>query len=111
MFYINGTDLKITRGDNALLAVDLKNADGSEYILQDGDILYLTVNVGARQGKPLLQLKADASGVFRFIPESTKQLNFGKYLYDIQLTTANKEIYTVIPVSKFEVLEEITWIE
>lgn len=111
MFYVNGTDIKITRGDNAQLAVDLKNADGSEYTMQTGDTLYLTVNIGARQGDPLIQITADMQGIFRFIPETTKQLQFGKYLYDIQLTTANKEIYTVIPVSKFEILEEITWNE
>lgn len=108
MFYVQGTDIKITRGDNAQLAVDLLNADGSAYVMQSGDKLYLTVNIGARQGEPLLQLVSDSQAIFRFVPESTKTLEFGKYKYDIQLTTANGEIYTVIPVSKFEVLEEIT---
>lgn len=105
---MQGTDIKITRGDNAQLSVDLLNADGSEYVMQNGDKLYLTVNIGARQGKPLLQLVADSQATFRFVPDSTKPLEFGKYKYDIQLSTANGEIYTVTPVSKFEVLEEIT---
>lgn len=109
MFYVQGTDIKITRGDNAQLSVDLLNADGSAYVMQTGDKLYLTVNVGARQGEPLLQLLADSQATFRFVPESTKPLEFGKYKYDIQLSTATGEVYTVIPVSKFEVLEEITW--
>lgn len=109
MFYVNGTDIKITRGDNALLSVDLKNADGSKYTLKPNDVLYLSVNIGARQGEPLLQLIADENAIFSFVPESTKHMNFGKYKYDIQLSTEDKEVYTVIPVSKFEVLEEITW--
>ena len=41
-------------------------------------------------------------------PEDTKELSFGKYLYDIQLTTADGDIYTVIPPTTFEILKEVT---
>ena len=107
MFYVNGTDIKLTRGDNATLAVDLKNADGSTYTLQANDKLYLSVSQGGKS-TPLLQIIADNEGIFRFVPSDTKSMNFGKYRYDIQLTMADGEIYTVIPVSIFEILEEIT---
>lgn len=102
MFYLNGTNIKLTRGDSAMLSVTL---DG--YEMQDGDTLTLSVKVDPSKTEYLLQLTAEDM-TFTFLPETTAGLAFGAYRYDIQLTTAAGEVYTVIPVSSFTIMEEVT---
>ena len=103
MFYVNGTNIKLTRGDSATLSVAL---DG--YTMQDGDALTLSCKVDPSKTEYLFQLTADSTQTFAFEPETTAGLDFGAYRYDIQLTTSGGEIYTVIPVSSFTVMEEVT---
>jgi hypothetical protein len=40
-------------------------------------------------------------------PEDTKELEFGSYVYDIQLTKANGDIDTFITASKFKITAEV----
>ena len=102
MFHLNGTNIKLTRGDSATLSVAL---DG--YTMQDGDALTLSCKVDPTKDDYLFQLTASEQ-TFAFTPETTAGLDFGAYRYDIQLTTSGGEVYTVIPVSSFTVMEEIT---
>ena len=102
MFFLNGTNIKLTRGDSATLAVSLQGYD-----LQEGDTLTLSCKVDPSKTAYLFQLTA-TDDEFTFLPSTTEELDFGAYRYDIQLTTANGEVYTVIPVSSFTVMEEIT---
>ena len=102
MFFLNGTNIKLTRGDSATLSVSL---DG--YTMEDGDALTLSCKVDPSKTEYLFQLTADDQ-TFTFTPETTAGLDFGAYRYDIQLTTSGGSIYTVIPVSSFTVMEEIT---
>lgn len=102
MFYVNGTNIKLTRGDSATLSVAL---DG--YEMQDGDAMTLSCKFDPGKEEYLFQLTA-TDQTFTFTPETTAGLGFGAYRYDIQLTTSGGEIYTVIPVSSFTVMEEIT---
>lgn len=104
MFYVNGTNIKLTRGDSATLEVD--KLDG--YTMQDGDVLTLSCKVDASKTSYLFQLTADSEKKFTFLPETTAGLDFGAYRYDIQLTTSGGAVYTVIPVSSFTIMEEIT---
>lgn len=39
----------------------------------------------------------------------TNTLDFGKYKYDVQLTTESEEVYTIIEPSIFEILPEVTY--
>lgn len=108
MFHVSSTNVSITRGDNATLCVSLSKLD-APYVLQDGDMLVLTVKDNPNDEEGLIQLVADDEGVFTFLPSSTNDIPFGNYKYDIQLTTSEGEVYTVIPVSTFTILEEVTW--
>ena len=42
-----------------------------------------------------------------FPPADTHELDFGKYVYDVELTTGT-DVYTVIEPSCFEVMKEVT---
>ena len=72
-------------------------------------MLTLTIKKSTTDSAALVSKDADAESVFTFAPTDTEGLAFGEYKYDVQLTTAQDEVYTVIPVSKFVLLEEVTW--
>lgn len=108
MLYVQGTDIKITRGDNAQLGVYIECECGCVYPLRDSDELKLTAIKGAKLDKPVIEISADKDGIFHFAPETTKHLLCGIYRYDIQLTTKDKEIYTIIPVSNLQISEEVS---
>ena len=109
MLYIDDKTIKLTRGDTARLTVPIINlANNGEYTMESGDILYFTVKKTAKDSGFLFQKSVTGSNSIHIRPEDTADLSFGKYKYDVQLTTATGDVYTVIEPSAFEVMEEIT---
>ena len=109
MLYIDDKNIKLTRGDTARLTVPIINlANNGEYTMESGDILYFTVKKTAKDSDFLFQKSVTGSNSIHIRPEDTATLSFGKYKYDVQLTTATGDVYTVIEPSTFEVMEEIT---
>lgn len=109
MLYIDDKTIKLTRGDTARLTVPIINlANNGEYTMESGDILYFTVKKTAKDSDFLFQKSVTGSNSIHIRPEDTANLSFGKYKYDVQLTTATGDVYTVIEPSTFEIMEEIT---
>ena len=109
MLYIDDKTIKLTRGDTARLPVPIITlANNGEYTMESGDILYFTVKKTAKDSDFLFQKSVTGSNSIHIRPEDTADLSFGKYKYDVQLTTATGDVYTVIEPSTFEVMEEIT---
>ena len=50
--------------------------------------------------------KTAVKGVIDIVPADTKSLTTGNYVYDIQLTTFGGNIYTIVPISNFEIGED-----
>lgn len=110
MFDITGiteTDIRITRGDSATLTVELFD-DSGKYDLKPGDKLQLCAKKNVNDSQYAINITADEYATFAFEPDDTKNLEFGTYLYDIQLTLKDGKIYTVIPLSHIIITEEIT---
>ena len=42
-------------------------------------------------------------------PEDTSGLDFGNYVYDVELTLADGTVNTIIPPSTFKVMGEVTY--
>ena len=109
MFKIKGQSVSITRGDSAKITVDLKDEMTKEtYTLKPEDELVFTVKKDYRDNAPVFQLESDGNGMFTILPSTTSALDFGRYDYDVQLTTSEGDVYTVI-VSDFTITEEVTW--
>lgn len=111
MFEAKNGRIKITKGDSASLLVNLKMASGEAYQMQAGDMLTLTVRRMPGDEK-LIEIVSD-SEILTFIPSYTKDLEPGAYCFDIQLTTANGDIFTVVgmtssTLTNMTVLPEIT---
>lgn len=107
MLYIEGSTIRLTRGDTAYLQVPLKTADGA-YTINADDTLEFSVKRTTKDEDYVFQKTVIGEDTFHIEPVDTTELSFGKYVYDIQLTTNNGDVFTVVPPSTFEVLAEVT---
>lgn len=101
-------DIQLTRGDTAHLSVNIVKDKGEAYEIQNGDTLTLSVKKTVKDDEALMSKTIKGSDTFHIEPKDTSDLKFGKYLYDVQLTTDDGDVYTVIPPSTFEILTEVT---
>lgn len=102
--------IHLTRGDTArlLLSSVVNLVTGKEYILSADDTVTFTVKKTVYDTTPAVQITVPGGAAIHIKPEDTKEMAFGKYLYDVQLTTADSDVYTVIPPTTFELLKEVT---
>lgn len=100
--------VELTRGDTARLKVTVTNDDDEEYVVQSEDVLTLSIKKKVKDNEALVTKTIKGSDTFHIEPKDTSELEFGKYKYDVQLTTAVGDVYTVIPPSEFKIAEEVT---
>lgn len=85
-------------------------ATGQPYEIRPNDVLTLTVKKTVKDLEPRFQKKTiNGTNVFRILPADTHALEFGKYVYDVQITTEASDVYTVIGPCTFEILKEVTY--
>ena len=112
MVEVKGTTIAITRGDSAILQVQIFEADGSEYVPVEGDVVRFALKKNYNDPEPLLVKQIPITTMeLLFMPEDTKGLEFGpirgRYKYDVELTRASGLVDTFIPRADFIVLEEV----
>lgn len=101
--------VELTRGDTARLKVTVTNDnDGEEYTVQSGDTLTLSIKKKTKDSEALVAKTIKGSSIFHIEPKDTSGLPFGSYVYDVELTTAEGDVYTVITPSNFKITEEVT---
>lgn len=101
--------IRLTRGDTAKLTVKLKYKDSNDsYVVRPTDKFTLTIKKSVKDVDPLVQKVVVGFNSITIDPEDTRDLAFGKYKYDVQLNTADGEVYTVIEPATFEVAEGVT---
>ena len=108
-------EITIVRGDTLKLTLtDIKLSDGTEYVLSDTDIVYLDVKKYATDKTAIISKSAvkenyiDGGLPFVFYPADTADLPIGEYWFDVRLFVDNDNIYTIIPQSKFRIVQNIT---
>ena len=122
-FFVDNDAICITKGDDAVMEVsEILTGSGEEYVLQENDVLTLTVRKMPKADDPIL-LQIDSSPgqkriVFRH--EDTSELEVGRYSADIQLTSFDGKRYTIWPeltgsgrytiknLSNFVIMPEVT---
>ena len=102
-----GTNIELTRGDTAELSLDVKKNDGTAYDFSN-DTAVLTVKSSTITSEIMFQ-KTFSSGEIKINPEDTASMKYGTYKYDVQITTAGGDVYTVIPPSDFIIAQEVTF--
>ena len=107
MLYIDGTTIRMTRGDTVYLTVPLTSTTEA-YEMGSSDTLTFSVKRRERDTEYVFQKVSQGNNSFHIEPSDTAALPFGVYKYDVQLNTGDGDVYTVIPPSTLELLMEVT---
>ena len=99
-------NITMTRGDSESLTVRCSEP------FRTGDRVFFTVREDAESDISLQKIIAvfpNGEAVIPIYPEDTEPLEFGSYVYDIQVTRANGTVTTLIVPSAFKLTEEVTY--
>lgn len=108
MFKISNKTISITRGDTGTFSLTIKNANGETYDYSNDTVLF-TVKKDTNAELPLIQKTVVYGENIIIEPSDTSELAYGDYVYDIQVTTEDDVVDTIIPPSKFVILPEVTF--
>lgn len=104
---ISGDTISLTRGDSLILTVSLEK-DGEAYIPQDGDKIRFAMKKDISDKDCLILKDIDMNTMrLQIDPEDTKNLSFGSYIYDIELTTSDGFVDTFIGPATFKITKEV----
>ena len=103
-------NITIIRGDSAMFEIELLEDDGAggtkPYEMKEGDKITFTVKKSAKTSEVLIQKFGPNISINT---EDTSSLPYGAYKYDVQFTSADGYVDTVIPPKTFKITEEVTW--
>ena len=112
---IEGTSITLTRGDTLRVKINL-TVSGEVYEPINGDsvrfaLKHPTLNSRKTDFKDVdpLILKPIPTNtmILELQPQDTKELDFGRYVYDIQITFADGRVDTFITQSNFTLTPEV----
>lgn len=108
-------EITLVRGDTLKLTLtDIRLSDGAEYVLNDTDVVYLDVKRYQDDETAVIRKSAtkadyiDGGLPFVFLPSDTVDLDIGEYWFDVRLFVDDDNIYTIIPMSKFRIVQNVT---
>ena len=108
-------DITIVRGDTLTLSISsIRNSDGTEYTLKETDIVYLDVKKYATDKTAVFRKSVTAAEYvdgalpITILPEDTVDLPCGDYYFDVRLFMDDDNIYTIIPMSKCRIVQNVT---
>ena len=112
---MNDITITIVRGDTLQLSIsEIKMSDGSAYALKDTDVIYLDVKKNPIDKTAVFRKSVTAAdyveGVLpiTILPGDTVNLSPGDYYFDVRLFMDDDNIYTIIPMSKFRIVRNVT---
>lgn len=101
MLKIKDNNLYLTRGDTAYLTVNFSTE-------REIESLVFSVKKKVADTDYVFQIEAVLDNKFIFTPALTKELEYGKYVYDIQLITTLGEVFTIVDKSFLYITDEVT---
>lgn len=109
MVKISGTTITMTRGDSLVVFLALENGDGTVYEPSEGDYIRFAMKKSFDDSVPPMLVKEIPTDTMKLVldPKDTKQLRYGQYRYDIQITTAEGLVDTFIDRAVLVITEEI----
>ena len=105
---VNITDKNIfmTKGDTVKLSLDIRDKDNNVYNMQSGDVIKMAVRK-PKQCNDEFSIESESKDIV-INTEHTKDMKPGIYEYDIQITFANGEVNTIVPLHKFVIQKEVS---
>jgi len=99
--------IELTRGDTARIELAINGDDGKPYDFSEDTVLF-TIKDSTVSVEPLLQ-KTVTDGVIYLAPTDTELMQYGDYVYDVELTMQSGDVCTVITPARFTLTPEVTW--
>jgi len=103
--------IEIVRGTTNMIHIDVLDANGNPYTLQDGEKLIFGVKRNVTDADELIVKTASvAEGggyVVNLAPDDTDDLTVGKYVYDVGLQSGDC-FYNVIKANSFVIAGNVT---
>lgn len=107
MHKINGNNITLTRGDTLEVKVALYR-NGAEYTPDAGDVIRFAMKENYEQAQPLLNITIPNDTLILHIrPQDTKNLAFGAYVYDVEITMTDGTVDTFIAEASFIISPEV----
>ena len=109
MFKINGNKITLTRGDSFYAIVSLKDkVSGQTYTPQEGDVIKFGMKKSPFDAECLITKTLPNDTLLLYLsPADTASLQFGMYVYDIEITFANGDKDTFINNEPFTLAVEV----
>ncbi len=113
----DNNEITLTRGDTFKCTITLREqAGGEEYKPVEGDTIRFALKSEQMNSKkseykddePLIRKDIPIDTLLlQLDPEDTKNLPFGKYVYDLEITFADGSVDTFITATKFMLTPEV----
>lgn len=115
MYKVEGTTIYLTRGDSLFLQLSLRK-HRAPYTPDSADVIRFALKRNILNpnrsdfidSTPLISKTIpNDTLVLELEPSDTKNLGFGEYVYDIEITFANGDVDTFIADAKFVLTREV----
>lgn len=107
-FRVRNNIIYLTRGDTFKAKLTITYPDGSVYTPKEGDEIRFAMKENVEDEECLIWRDIPIDTMLLVLyPGDTKELEFGNYVYDIQLTKANGDVDTFITASKLKITAEV----
>lgn len=106
LFVDEDNNIKLTRGDSAVLTLTVKRGD-DDYDYSD-DLTQFTVKRNTVTEDIIFQKTFTGTSII-IDPNDTKDLYYEDLVYDVQLITPSNEVHTVIEPRNFILTQEVNF--
>lgn len=99
----------LTKGDSATINLDIQTAEGKVFTPNGGDKILFTVRNGYKKkdcAEYEFQLEIQ-NGILKIKPEHTDNMEYGRYVYDVQVSFSSGDIDTVL-IGEIYITAEVT---
>lgn len=108
MLKINGTTITLTRGDTLRASLEILDAEGNTYTPSSGDTIRFAMKKSYSDSECLIEKQIPNDTLLLSLdPEDTKDLAFGSYVYDIEITFESGAVDTFVDKATFRISEEV----
>ena len=98
----------VTRGDTYIAKISVSDSDGRIIKPTIDDIITFTVKQTYNDSNPVIVKTIPSDTLILYLePSDTKSLDFGTYVYDIQIAFDDGRVDTIIPRQIFVIAEEV----
>ena len=107
-YSVKKNTIYLTRGDTFRATIALKDAEGEIYTPNPDEIIRFAMKKNYEDPEPLLLISVPYDTLeLVILPNDTKELPFGSYVWDMQITRSNGDIDTFITKAQLVLTEEV----